>query len=122
MQPLVVDDRTLVPVRFITESFGADVTWDGATEEVGVKIGGNEVKLTLGSDVMTVNGTEQKLDVPAQTIEDRTMIPLRALVESINKKVFWDERGLILISDEENVFDTEDDAYLIDDTIRRLSF
>lgn len=122
VQPLVVDDRTLVPVRFITESFGADVTWDGATEEVGVKIGGSEVKLTLGSDVMTVNGAEQKLDVPAQTIEDRTMIPLRALVESINKKVFWDDRGLILISDEENVFDTEEDAYLIDDTIRRLSF
>ena len=48
---------------------------------------------------MNVNGSIITLDVPAQTIGGRTLIPLRALVEALGKQVFWDDRGLILISD-----------------------
>ena len=78
VQPIVQNDRTLVPVRFISESFGANVGWDGDTETVTVTLGGRTIVLKIGSDIMTIDGTETTLDVPAQTISDRTLIPLRA--------------------------------------------
>lgn len=122
VQPIVQNDRTLVPVRFIAESFGAQVDWEEATETVTVNLDGRQIQLQLGSAVMLVDGKEQTLDVPAQTISDRTLIPLRALAEGLGKSVLWDDRGLIVISGQENLFDTQEDAYLIDDVIRRLAY
>ena len=90
--------RTLVPVRFISESFGARVGWEDATQTVTIVSGINTIKLQIGSNVMTVNGKETYLDVPAQTVGGRTMIPLRALVETLGKSVFWDDRGVIIIN------------------------
>ncbi len=122
VQPIVQNDRTLVPVRFISESFGANVGWDGETETVTVTLGGRTIVLKIGSNIMTVDGVENTLDVPAQTISDRTLIPLRALVEGLGKTVMWDDRGLIVISDNASLFDTEADAYLIDNVIRTLAY
>ena len=122
VQPIVQNDRTLVPVRFVAESFGAQVGWEEETETVTVDLDGHQIVLQIGSDVMTVDGQEQKLDVPAQTISDRTLIPLRAMAEGLGKSVLWDDRGLIVISDQQGLFDTQEDAYLIDDMIRKLAF
>lgn len=119
VQPVVLDDRTLVPVRFIAESFGAQVGWDGETETVSVAAGGKNITLQIGSKDMTVDGKVTELDVPAQTIEDRTMVPLRAIVEALGKKVFWDDKGLIVMSDADLV--EEDDTFLIDSLIRKVS-
>ena len=99
--PLVVDGRTLVPVRFIAESYGADVGWDDDTQSVTITMPGANIALQIDSDEMTVNGNVITLDVPAQTMEGRTMIPFRAFAEAIGKQVFWDDRGLILITDNE---------------------
>ncbi len=100
VQPIVQNGRTLIPVRFVAEKFGAKVGWDDATQTVTVNGSGKLVKLVIGSNVMTVNGAETILDVPAQTINDRTLIPLRALVEALGKTVYWDDRGLIIISEQ----------------------
>jgi len=97
--PIIIDGRTLVPVRFISESFGAEVGWDGETRTVSVKLGGKNITLQLDSKNMVVDGKTTVLDVPAMVIEERTMIPLRAMVEAIGKEVTWDSRGLILIGD-----------------------
>ena len=120
VKPLIIDDRTLVPVRFISESFGGEVGWDGDTGTITITSGGKEIKLQLNSDVMTVDGVETKLEVPAQSIEGRTLIPLRALCEqALGKNVFWDARGLIVISDNENIFDETHEGYLVDEIINR---
>ena len=118
VQPVVLEDRTLVPVRFIAESFGAKVGWDGATETVTVQLGDTDITLQIGSCDMTVNGKTTTLDVPAQTINDRTLIPLRAIAESLGKTVFWDDQGLIAISDAELV--KADDWLMIDALIRKV--
>ena len=34
--PQIINDRTMVPIRYISESFGADVTWVGATETIQI--------------------------------------------------------------------------------------
>ncbi len=103
--PFTENGRTLVPVRFIAENFGATVGWDDATQAVTVNLDGNNIALQIGSNQMTVNGEVITLDVPAQTYNSRTLIPLRALVEALGKSVFWDDRGLIIISDTEKAWE-----------------
>lgn len=111
--PVIVGDRTLVPVRFISESFDAAVSWDEAAGVVGVESDGKSITLTIGSTDMIVDGQTVVLDVPAETINDRTMIPLRALVEALGKNVFWDERGLILITNPDRTIDASADSKLV---------
>ena len=115
-----MDDRTLVPVRFIAESFGAKVGWDGNTQTVTVESAGKTITLVIDSKKMTVGSETVELDVPAQTINDRTLIPLRAIVEALGKQVFWDERGLIVMSEEKDIV-TDEDTGIIDILIRNIS-
>jgi len=114
IKPIVQNGRTLVPVRFIAEKFGATVGWEDATQTVSVKSGVKKITLQIGSNQMDVDGNVVTLDVPAQTIGGRTLIPLRALVEALGKQVFWDDRGLIIISDFPVTFDAETITKLID--------
>ncbi|MBQ4159979.1 MAG: copper amine oxidase N-terminal domain-containing protein, partial [Clostridia bacterium] len=105
--PFTENGRTLVPVRFISESFGAKVGWEEATQTVSVSYDAKEIKLVIGSNQMLVNGNAVTLDVPANTYNSRTLIPLRALVEALGKHVFWDDRGLIIISDVPTAYSAE---------------
>ena len=98
----IVDDGfTLVPARGVFECLGYDVEWDGDayTVEVTSDTGVRTVTLAIDSDVMKVTtyktimqaDTEEiKLDAPAQLINDRTMIPLRAISEAFGCEVNWD--------------------------------
>lgn len=103
--PTIIDGRTLVPARFITESLGGTVEWDGATGTGTCKVGGNVVVFTLGSNTMTVNGSTVTLDVPARSLSGRTQLPLRAFTESIGMSVYWEsENKIIVISPSELSF------------------
>ena len=113
--PFIENGRTLVPVRFIAESFGAKVGWDEATRTVSVDASGKKISMVLGESKMTVDGNEVALDAPANSYNGRTFIPLRAMVEAIGKKVFWDARGLIMISD--ITFSETADKDLIDNAV-----
>lgn len=115
--PVTRNQRTLIPVRFIAESFGGKVAWDNKTSTVTINLDKKIVKLTLGSNRMYVNDKEVTLDVPAQSIGDRIYIPLRRLAEdALGKKVFFD-RGLIIISDIENIFAPTSEKEWIDEII-----
>lgn len=118
--PVIVEDRTLVPVRFIAEGFGAAVDWDEAAGKVTVQLDGREVALVLGAGEMAVDGAPISLDVPAQTRHDRTMLPLRALVEALGKQVLWDDRGLILITDADKKLDAVADSRVVDGMLSLL--
>ena len=65
VEPIIVNDRTMLPARFIAENLGAEVEWDAEARVVTVKNAEVEIKLTIDSDVATVNGVEEKLDSPA---------------------------------------------------------
>jgi hypothetical protein len=81
--PTIQYNRTLVPVRFIAEAFDADVSWDGATR--AATIVRDSTTITLVIDQM-IDG----MDVPAQIIGNRTMVPLRFISEQLGATVFWD--------------------------------
>lgn len=111
---LTEDNRTLVPLRFISESFGAEVEWDENTKGITIKLDGNEIKMTVNSADYTVNGSAKTLDVPAAITNDRTFVPLRAVAENLGKKVFWDGTGLIVISDKEVTMSTDMSQSVLD--------
>lgn len=90
-QPVIVEGRTLVPMRDIFEALGLIVSWDGETKTVtGIK-GVTDIQLTIGKTKMLVNGRDVPLDVPAQIIDGSTMVPLRAISNSVGCKVTWDQ-------------------------------
>ncbi|MCK9479642.1 MAG: stalk domain-containing protein [Firmicutes bacterium] len=118
--PLIKEGRTLVPVRFISESLGAKVEWEEATSAVTISLANKTIKMTLGSSTYYINDQQNQLDVPAQTENGRTLIPLRALVEALGKEVFWHDRGLIVISDQNNIFSPDTEDLMIDKAIEML--
>ncbi|AEF95403.1 copper amine oxidase-like domain-containing protein [Desulfotomaculum nigrificans CO-1-SRB] len=88
--PLVEKGRTLVPMRRIFEVLGASVSWDENTKTVtGVK-GSYTVQLTVGKSTAVVNGKTTKLDVPAQLINGRTLVPMRLVGEALGANVNYD--------------------------------
>lgn len=87
--PVVIGGRTLVPLRAIFEALGADVTWDQPTQTATATWQGGDVVLPIGAAAATVRGEDRKLDVPAQLIGGRTMVPLRFVAESRGALVGW---------------------------------
>jgi len=83
-----------VPVRFVSESIGAQVDWDRKNSRVTVKLNNKVVELVIGNKIMKVGDKEEVLDVAPEISEGRTYLPLRSLVEALGKKVFYD-RGLL---------------------------
>lgn len=96
----IVEGRTLVPLRAIFEALGASVEWDNVTRTVTSEKGADVIALTVGSDTFYKNDEPITLDVPAQIINDRTMVPARAIAEAYGVDVQWDAatRTVILTS------------------------
>ena len=89
--PTVVDGRTLVPVRAIFEAIGATVTWDEATSTATGVRGDITVTIQINDTTAYVNGEPRALDVPAQLINERTMVPARFISEAMGCDVTWYE-------------------------------
>lgn len=89
--PTIINSRTLVPVRFIAEGFGAEVSWNPATREVTLVDGTTEIRLTIDSYVAYVNGERRVLDVAPTIINSRTMLPVRFISENLGATVGWDD-------------------------------
>lgn len=96
-KPIIKDDRTLVPLRAIFEALDAYVGWNDEEKRVISIKGDTTISLTIGSDQLYVNGNAKTIDVPAQIINDRTMVPLRAVAESFGCDVDWDGRTKTVI-------------------------
>ena len=91
-EPFIENDRTLVPMRAIFEALGAYVDWDGETRTIVSYDPVSDVSITMqiDSNKMFVGETAIELDVPAKIVNDRTVVPLRAISEGMNSKVGWD--------------------------------
>ena len=87
--PVIAGGRTLVPLRTIFEELGATVDWNDDTKTVTSVKDGKTVQLTVGSDMLHVDGSKKILDVPAQIINGRTLVPVRAVSESFDCTVVW---------------------------------
>lgn len=88
--PINENGRVLVPMRKIFEELGATVYWNGESlTATGVR-NNTVVTITVDSEIMTKNGENIKLDVPARLINSRTLVPVRVIAESFGLDVSWD--------------------------------
>jgi hypothetical protein len=89
--PQEMQGHIMVPMRDLFEALGATVYWYGPTKTITAMKDSTEVVLSLGSTAATVNGIPRVLDVPAQSVNDVTMVPLRFVSETLGSKVTWDD-------------------------------
>ena len=80
--PMIIDDRTMVPLRFIGEALGAEVQWIEQARTVNIKKDGQTLTLVVGQ-------LAPGLDVPATIKNSRTLVPLRYISESFGANVLW---------------------------------
>lgn len=104
VQPQIINDRTMVPLRAIFEALGASVDWNSKTKTVTSQKGSTKIELTINSNIMYVNNTKVTIDAPACIIDDRTLVPLRAISEAYSIEVNWDgnNKTVKMYSDDDN--------------------
>jgi sugar lactone lactonase YvrE len=93
--PVIVEGRTLVPIRAVVESLRGTVSWDAVTRTATVSLGGVSLKLSIGQTMALVNGRQVPIDnanpkVVPQIIAGRTMLPLRFVTENLGADVQWE--------------------------------
>ena len=81
--PVIMNDRTLVPIRFVTESLGGTVAWNAETKEVTLVIDGKEIKMTIGKVL-------EKYGVAPVILNDRTYVPVRFVADELGATTTWD--------------------------------
>lgn len=93
--PMLLNDRTLVPIRFIVETLGAEINWNQEKKQATIITKDKEIILTIDSAIALVNGKEVTLpsEVPAKLIgyndNYRTMVPFRFVSEQLGMDVNW---------------------------------
>jgi hypothetical protein len=93
-------DRTLVPVRFVTEAVGATIDWNTDTNTVTITHGNTEVQLVSGQSTITKNGAvlaDVQLDQPMVMKDNYNYIPVRAVSEVLGYKVFYQNGEIVVI-------------------------
>ena len=120
-RPVIIDGRTLVPMRAVFEAMGAEVEWEGDYHRVTIYTSDKYIMLYIG-EYTVIYGYEQgdyedslDLDVPPQIINGRTMLPLRAVSELLGAGVEWNEdtRSVYIWSE---LYSGEPELPLYDDT------
>lgn len=89
--PILVNDRTMVPMRFIFEKFGMTVEWNNDTNTATAYDGKTNISFTVSDCNAMVNGKYFEMDTAPMLVGDRTLIPLRFLSETLGYKVGWKE-------------------------------
>lgn len=88
-KPILHNDRTMVPLRAIFEALGADVAWDNDTNTAMAKRGDIYILIQIDNTKLIKNNESVELDVPAMLVNDRTLVPVRAISEAFGCKVDW---------------------------------
>lgn len=88
--PVIMDGRTLVPLRAVAEMCGLAVDWNDDTRTVTVTDGETLVELTVDSPLIAVNRVLSEIDCAPRIIGGRTMLPIRYVLEAFGYAVDWD--------------------------------
>ncbi|MFD1929328.1 stalk domain-containing protein [Sporosarcina siberiensis] len=84
--------RSLVPLRFISETIGASVGWDKKKKQIAISSGDKKIVLTEGSKVVYVNNEKRTIDVPAEIRNGTTFVPIRFITEVLGAVVDYDRK------------------------------
>lgn len=91
--PIIIDGRTLIPIRALSESLGAVVDWNYSQRKASIYLDNKVIEIVDKSANAKVDGVAYRLDVPARIMGGRLMVPLRFVSENFNKEVNWFKSG-----------------------------
>lgn len=97
MPAVIIDGRTMLPMRQIAQELGCEVTWNEAAKQIYVMRGSDIIVFTVDSKAGYENGKEFTMDVPATIVNDRTMLPVRALADAVHLNIKWDDPNRTVI-------------------------
>ncbi len=113
--PIIRNGRTMFPVRFVAETLGATVEWDGSTSTAHITgVDGDTVSITIGERQAMLNGKAVELDVPAFIEKGRTYLPVRFVAESLGAAVNWDGSTATATISKENRYVSDVDTAQFD--------
>ncbi|MED0674807.1 Copper amine oxidase N-terminal domain-containing protein [Aneurinibacillus thermoaerophilus] len=92
-KPIIINNRTVVPLRSIFEALGAEIKWDAKKQTVYATKGNRKVMIKIGDQNAVVNGKKVKLNQKATIVNNRTMVPLRFVSEALGASVEWDAKN-----------------------------
>lgn len=93
----IINDRVVVPMRALFEKMNAEVSWNEEERSIDSVLGSTVINMKIDSNIMWKNGEEIMLEAPAVILEDRTMVPARAVAEAFGAEVSWDEASRTVI-------------------------
>ena len=110
--PFLKENRTFVPVRFISEKLGFKVDWDEKAQLVTITNNDKKIELTIGNKEAKVDGKAATIDVAPLLKNNRTFVPLRFISENFGVKTGWDAKTYRVLletkkSDELNLTEEE---------------
>lgn len=98
--PYIKEERTLVPLRLISENLGIKVDWDNTNRQVVLKKSGGDILLPIQKDYYLVNGQKVSTEISGEIKNDRTFVPVRLIAELFDRNVGWDNNTkTVLIND-----------------------
>lgn len=101
--PIIVENTTMIPLRFIAENLGARVGYEESEKKVTIVYKNKQIELFVNNKDFYCNGEKNSLSVAPMITEGRTLIPLRSVAEALDCDVTWDPSGLIgILADQEN--------------------
>ena len=90
--PVIIEDRTFLPIRAIAEALGGEVDFSdmGGQKIVHINYNGSSISLVIGVQVAFKNGEALSLDAAPVILNDRTYVPARFIAENMGFEVDWD--------------------------------
>ena len=95
--PTIINDRTMVPMRNIFEYFNAEIAWDGETKTIIAKSGDDLITMQVGQNFFFLNDTKIEIDSPSVIVNDRTLVPVRAISEALKREVNYNQNTKTVI-------------------------
>ena len=100
--PFTENDRTLVPLRFVSEAFFGEVEWIEATQTITIEIGETVLFFQIDNNTMYNGDVAIQLDAPPRIYNSRTLVPLRALAEALGKNVSFEDGWIVITGNKVN--------------------
>lgn len=89
--PVLQNDVTYVPIKYIIDYFGGEANWDAKNKKVTVLQGNTTLELTVNKKEFLFNGVKQQASSAPIILNSRTLVPLRLVSEQLGIDVKWEK-------------------------------
>lgn len=108
--PVIINERTLLPVRAVVEAMGGTVEWNADTQTVTLNRNSDTINLIIGSQTAYLNDNAEVIDAVPIILNDRTMLPIRFIAENFGFTVDWDNENQTVTIREQKAEDSQSEV------------